>query len=196
VNKIRYETCYRDQPFCCKPYRLQAGQCVATGKYSVWNFVPYSFSQKPVKLWSCETLPAIWVYSVTCHPTQVNALNLNQARLQDLYSHTRKNGGLSWPGWLVYDGLPVHKFKSHPSKGPALSNYIDRDHLKRYPNYSFRKSPTTYYLLFDFCSVAVETTASWRHGVMTLLKTKSRQKTGSCCFPRDSSKFLTKNMAA
>ena len=33
MNKIRYVACYRDQPFCCKPFRLESNRCISSGTH-------------------------------------------------------------------------------------------------------------------------------------------------------------------
>jgi len=55
--------------------------------------------------------------SVTCHPTEVNALRLNPSQIGQYSIYLpRRDGRLSWPRWLVTsrDGLPAHG--SHPSQ--------------------------------------------------------------------------------
>jgi len=51
-------------------------------------------------------------YSVTCHPTQVSTPRLNLSRIGRYSIYLpRRDGRLSWPGWLVTyrDGLPARR---------------------------------------------------------------------------------------
>jgi len=51
-------------------------------------------------------------HSITCHPTQANTPRLNPSQWRLVLDlPTRKDGRLSWPGWLVTyrDGLPARR---------------------------------------------------------------------------------------
>jgi len=69
----------------------------------------YSSSWEPISVLSGVTC-RMGSYSITCHPTQVNAprLNPNQPGLYSIYL-PRSDRRLSWPRCLTWDGLTVHR---------------------------------------------------------------------------------------